>query len=261
MVDLNKANSTNFSMVALINQAQSTAEVYIEKAFRQILHSYPTVYMDGLRMDKTEVTQSAFQVVKGYSHGFQNASDASKGPQMPEIIVGYKEAEDYCKKVGKRLPTAEEWKKFAGPNQFATHDGKLVNDKGVKEANVNYCPEYYNEDPSCVLPSHTMKVASFPPNSHGMYDMTGNVSEWVADGDAFSNLADWYAKLGARNVFGDPLPSSVDLKGVRGGDYGQRVTTLDISFRDLTNADQAYAKRTIGFRCVQDVAYKWTFGL
>lgn len=67
--------------------------------------------------------------------------------------------------------------KICWPNEFATHDGNLFNDKSEKEANFD---------------SHgPMNVGSFLPNSNGMYDMTENVWERVREGNVFKDLRVW----------------------------------------------------------------------
>lgn len=162
-----------------------------------------TVCMDGLCMDKTEVTESAYAAVKG-------SSPSSKGPNMPVTLVTYNDAKDFCEKKGKRLPTGAEWEKFAGSNEYATHDGKLVNDKNEKEANFD------SRGP--------MNVGSFLPNSHGMYDMTGNVWEWVSDGNVFRDL--------------------------RGGSWFNLSTDLlRVGFR-IDSLDPDNSNGYVGFRCV-----------
>lgn len=132
-----------------------------------------TACIDKLCMHTTEVTVSSYKAVTG-------KTPSSDGPNMPVTNVSYNDAKAYCEKVHMRLPTGAEWEKFAGPNEFATADGKLVDNTGKKEANYDS--------------SGPMNVKSFLPNSHGMYDMTGNVWEWVSDGSVFKDLrgGSWY---------------------------------------------------------------------
>lgn len=122
------------------------------------------VCMDGLCMDKTEVTESAYAAVMG-------KSPSSNGPQMPATMVTYQNAKDFCEQKSSRLPTREEWYMFAGSHAIPIRDGELKNGKGEKEANFNS--------------SGPMNVGSFPPNSNGMYDMAGNVWEWVSGGNFY----------------------------------------------------------------------------
>lgn len=167
------------------------------------------VCIDNKCMDATEVTDVAYAVV-------MERSILQRDPYMPATLLTYKDADQFCKKVGQRLPTSNEWKLFAGPNDFATHSGRLVNEKNEKEANF--------EDIDGVK-----RVASYLPNSFGMYDMTGNVAEWVSDGTAFYRLlhgGSWY------NGYGDS------------GFLTNNVTD---------SASLYYANYSAGFRCMRDI--------
>lgn len=84
----------------------------------------------------------------------------------------------------------------------------------------------------------TAPVASFAPNHHGIYDMAGNVAEWVHD---------FYGSVG---VFGgkevDPLgPESGMFHTIRGSSWAHgTITELRLSFRDWGEE----ARDDLGFR-------------
>ena len=65
------------------------------------------VHLSAFTIDKFEVTQDQFQKVMG-----NNPSDFN-GKNFPVEQATWYEARDYCKALGKRLPTEAEWEKAA----------------------------------------------------------------------------------------------------------------------------------------------------
>lgn len=90
---------------------------------------------------------------------------------MPVVGITLYEADAYCKWFGEqigrpvRLPTEAEWEKAA--KGFEGYVFSYGNEYDPQRANTE------NEGPR--------KVGSYPPNSYGLYDMTGNAWEWVTD--------------------------------------------------------------------------------
>lgn len=84
----------------------------------------------------------------------------------------------------------------------------------------------------------TAPVASYAPNYHGIYDMAGNVSEWVHD---------FYGSVGSfGGVEVDPLgPANGEFHTIRGSSWSHgAITEMRLSFRDF-GADP---RDDVGFR-------------
>ena len=115
------------------------------------------------------------------------------GQDHPVENVAWKDAMQYChlltgllrsrgrlpKGMVCRLPTEAEWEYAAragtsSPTAFGpTLDSSQANFDGTAP---------YNQGPTGPSRSGTTPVRSFAPNAWGLYDMHGNVWEWVLDG-------------------------------------------------------------------------------
>jgi formylglycine-generating enzyme required for sulfatase activity len=126
--------------------------------------SQGTKILESFYIDIKEVTQKDYEQVTS-----KNPS-RFKGGNLPVEKVSWKEAKDYCERIGKRLPTSDEWEKAA---RAGTASKFFWGDTlGKNNANCNECGSQWDG-------LKTAPVGSFPPNAWGLYDMAGNVWEWV----------------------------------------------------------------------------------
>lgn len=160
--------------------------------------------------------------------------------QHPVALVRWEDAAAYCRwlssQTGRsvRLPTEAEWEKAArgGVDRRRYPWGDRIS------------PDMANflVDPALKADQGTTPCGSYPPNAFGLYDMAGNVWEWVQD---------WYGPSGypgasSHNPTG---PATGRLRILRGGSWlVADVRMLSCSHRHKVPPDTySYG---IGFRVV-----------
>jgi formylglycine-generating enzyme required for sulfatase activity len=143
---------------------------------------------------------------------------------MPIVSVYRNDAQAHCSWVGGRLPTEAEWEYAARGGSTEARYGNL-NDIAWYSGNSGF---------------QTHDVGQKRANGFGLYDVLGNVWEWVND---------WYD----RNYYQsspvqDPQgPSSGQERVLRGGSWGTRTGNVRLSFR--ANELPAFWNSDTGFRC------------
>ncbi|MDR2763529.1 MAG: SUMF1/EgtB/PvdO family nonheme iron enzyme [Tannerella sp.] len=149
-----------------------------------------------------------------------------------------------------RLPTEGEWEYAAragkNENKYPWSTNSLVDDKDCFMANFKPGDGNYTEDGHLI----TARVASFPPNEFGLYDMAGNVSEWTSSiysESGQSQVSDMNPDLHYNAAREDPY--AMKKKVVRGGSWKDVAQFIRSDMRtfEYQNETRSY----IGFRCVR----------
>lgn len=165
----------------------------------------------------------------------------------PVVQVSWNDAVAFCEWEGKRLPTEAEWEVAArGGLPGAEYPwGDEFNPDGRWMANTWQGHFPLENDGADGFPE-LAPVGSFPPNGYGLFDMGGNVWEWVAD----RYEARYYDRVPLENPRG---PDAGDERVMRGGSWmcspnyclGYRV-----SHRNKATPDSGL--NNTGFRCALD---------
>jgi formylglycine-generating enzyme required for sulfatase activity/serine/threonine protein kinase len=190
------------------------------------------VCVDGVWVGKHEVTQGQWKKIMGKNPSFFNRKE-----NFPVDNVSWNDVQIFIQKMsdmskGKfvfRLPSEAEWEyacksggfdeRFAGGERFNTLAWYIGNSNRT---------------------SHS--VGEKAPNSIGLYDMSGNISEWV--GDNYS--ADAYKFHNENNPTNT---KSGPNRVIRGGNWKEDKNSCRSTNRDFAPAEEK--KKTIGFRLVK----------
>jgi formylglycine-generating enzyme required for sulfatase activity len=193
-----------------------------------------TVYLNDYYIDLFEVTNELYancvsagdcQVPVNTIYYFN--SDYS---DHPVVYVNWSQAQAYCQWRGGNLPTEAQWEKAARGIEGQTYPwGEDSPD--ASEAN-------YNENVG-----DTMPVGSYPDSvsPYGLYDMAGNVWEWVLDW----HDGEYYANSPYENPSG---PEGGIYRVIRGGSWQHPQNGLRASNRSYYGP--AGTGIVLGFRCV-----------
>jgi formylglycine-generating enzyme required for sulfatase activity len=159
------------------------------------------------------------------------APDSNPGwakDRLPMVRLTWNEAAQYCTWAGGRLPTEAEWEYAARGGSTDALYGKL-DDVAWYSGNSGRQPH---------------QVAQKRPNGFGLFDVLGNVAEWVGD---------WYSTPYYENSpRRDPLgPETAYARTVRGGSWSNIATAVRVSAREGFNPEGRID--FVGVRCGGDV--------
>ena len=213
------------------------------------------VHVDAFYIDTHEVTNAEYREFVLANPRWQkaqfgdlfylldwNGNDYPSGKgDHPVTNVSWRAAMAYATWAGKRLPTEAEWEKAA---RGGLNSAKYPWGDRIASWHANYDNAL-----------GTKAVGSYEPNGFGLYDVTGNVSEWCLD----AYVENFYKGSPRRNpIAGGPIASLVNnflnssltvQRVTRGGSWKHLESSMNVARR--RSSISSNLSDGIGFRCVK----------
>ncbi len=205
------------------------------------------VYLDAFYIDKYEVTTSRYakflETTGSAPPPYWEEAMRVENRERPVIGVDWSNAATYCRWAGKRLPTEAEWEKAARGT-----DGRIYpwGSELPTRLHANFGKRDWEYPPIYTMLVQVGQLED-GKSPYGVYDMAGNVWEWVADWYDWSigsEPSGYYRISPERNPTG---PSTGTLKVLRGGSWSHSPRLLHSAHRGANLPSTRYAY--IGFRC------------
>lgn len=169
------------------------------------------VQLRGFELGKTEVTQAQWQAVMGTNPSYFK----SCGDNCPVENVSWDDVQTFISKLnaqtGKtyRLPSEAEWEYAAraGSNSMYPWGQEASHEYANYGVDLGWGGLAQGRDKWV----NTAPVGSFPANGFGLYDMIGNVVEWVQDG--------YHSDYNGAPTDGSVWSGATDARVLRGGSW------------------------------------------
>ncbi len=197
------------------------------------------VKLKAFHLEKHEVTNAQYQAFCEATErklpiywGLERFRCGSDWPDHPVVGVSHGQARAYAMWAGRRLPTEAEWEYAARgglADQYYDRGMELADDEANTKAAKKGTP---------------VKVGSYEPNAYGLYDMIGNVREWVWD-----NYSDTY--FSESPVDNPTGPEKSKWRVIKGGGWYSGKGCNRVYVRNAL--PQSWSDFNVGFRCARDV--------
>jgi formylglycine-generating enzyme required for sulfatase activity len=199
-----------------------------------------TVRLSAFYLDRYEVTNAEYEAFCKATERelpeFWGGDVLRSGPGYPDhpvVLVSWRDAADYAAWRGKRLPTEAEWECAARGGLAGM---QYVGGNTLDSSKVNFTRSGRKG---------SVPVGSFAPNGYGLYDMAGNVQEWVAD----RYDAGYYLNS---PVADPPGPAKGRHRVIRGGGWFTGPGCMGVGYRIALPSN--WVDFNVGFRCARDAA-------
>jgi formylglycine-generating enzyme required for sulfatase activity len=207
---------------------------------------HPVTLREGFWMGKYEITRAQWEAIMNYDPSNRDRNN-SPGDNLPVDSVSWNDAQRFIRKLNEaddgfeyRLPSEAEW-------EYATRAGTTTafafgDSLGSNQANFDGNFPYGGAAKGDAQ-GRTTPVGSFKPNRWGLYDMHGNVWEWVQD-VWHESYADDAPKDGAAWLRG----GDTRYRMLRGGSWGDVADGLRSAARIRREPDNRHD--SLGLRVV-----------
>jgi len=184
------------------------------------------VCLNGFYIDTYEVTQKKWDAVMKMNRSVFHH------PEQPITHIYWREARSYCHKVGKRLPTEAEW-------EYAARAGSKTKFPWGDEIDDDFLWYAGNS------PREIPHVGKKKPNAWGLYDMMGNVWEWVEDWLS----QEYYKNSPVKNPKG---PARQSFRVIRGASWmiDEQYTRVTTRHGGMSDPTLSY---WVGVRCAKSL--------
>lgn len=212
-------------------------ETEIGHEFDEVQHD---VNISSFYVSKFEITYDQYMFFVKETNYKKPDSDGLQKGSHPIVNVSWEDANNFCKWLGVRLLTEAEWEYIcrAGTSTPFYYGDVITSEQ------VNFDGNHpYNRSPKSDFFGKSKTVGSYKPNKWGIYDLHGNVWEWVSDWVAPYNLEDKNNPLG-------PKESKLERVG-RGGSFFDGAEEVRCAQRGGTSAT-TFGEQ-IGFRVAKNL--------
>jgi formylglycine-generating enzyme required for sulfatase activity len=191
----------------------------------------------------TNFALSSTPVTVGQYRQFDLAHAINEADELPVVHVNWHDAVGYCHWLSERtgrnyyLPREAGW-------EYACRAGSRTPFSFGDEISPSQANYLYDETGLRVGLGRRTPVGSFPANAFGLFDLHGNVCEWVADA--------WHPNYLGAPVDGQSWTEAAGgfRRMIRGGAWDYLPRLLRSAWRDWRPAD--FRADNIGFRVVAD---------
>ena len=193
-------------------------------------------------LSQTEVTQKFWHEVMHSKPGPVKNWQAENWQQLPVVSISWNAANEFINKLNQqslkfryRLPTEAEWEYAARAGSSELRPFTLLE--------MDEYAWYINSSNDEAQP-----VAQLKANDWGLYDMYGNVWEWVSD---WYNPATYANRAKGKSTTVSPRGPEQGIKKIRrGGSYHCPPHLIRPAYRAADSLDKAYS--VLGFRLIAE---------